>query len=302
MGKYFEKIIKKKVWRNILYLFLDSLNNKYSFSDVVGLTKSSPTNVKNALNTLKNSDILLLEKLGNKTIYSLNTDNFYVRHLVITYAWARIYELPQNVQKCIKTLYNRFIKQRILSIYLFGSAVEIEKPRDVDLAVIYEDKKDLEKIWLEIIKDFEENIECHFYSKEDFIDNFKQGNYSITSTLITCRVLYDNNFIFNFLKQIPAPTKDFLSAQIKKIQTKLEKCFELYRKKKHNECEAILTESLNDFLRIFISSKTKIPGPKHKLLKQAKNLGLNINKYQKSNLWGKLEWMEYQIKIIKRAI
>lgn len=291
--------LNKKVNWKILVLFINNPSKLYSFSDLVCLTKSGPTNVKKAINELKDRNFFISKKRGNKILYQINLDNYSVRSLFLTYAWDKVNNFPEKVKKCLKILLEKFIPKEVISIYLFGSSVYKTKPNDFDLAVIYnQEKKELNKIWLETIKDFEENIEIHFFQKEEFIKFYREGNYRITSMLEPCLVLYDQNFIFNYLKNIPLPTKKFLLNQIKDLEKKLEKGFKLYRKRK-KDCEELINNIFNDFLRVYISYKQKIPGSKHVLDKQAKKLGLDI---KRRDLWERLEWMEKIVRKIKISI
>lgn len=291
--------LNKKVNWKILVLFINNPSKLYSFSDLVCLTKSGPTNVKRAINELKDRNFFISKKRGNKILYQINLDNYSVRSLFLTYAWDKVNNFPEKVKKCLKILLEKFIPKEVISIYLFGSSVYKTKPNDFDLAVIYnQEKKELNKIWLETIKDFEENIEIHFFQKEEFIKFYREGNYRITSMLELCLVLYDQNFIFNYLKNIPLPTKKFLLNQIKDLEKKLEKGFKLYRKRK-KDCEELINNIFNDFLRVYISYKQKIPGSKHVLDKQAKKLGLDI---KRRDLWERLEWMEKIVRKIKTSI
>lgn len=291
--------LNKKVNWKILVLFINNPSKLYSFSDLVCLTKSGPTNVKNAINELKDRNFFISKKRGNKILYQINLDNYSVRSLFLTYAWDKVNNFPEKVKKCLKILLEKFIPKEVISIYLFGSSVYKTKPNDFDLAVIYnQEKKELNKIWLETIKDFEENIEIHFFQKEEFIKFYREGNYKITSMLEPCLILYDQNFIFNYLKNIPLPTKKFLLNQIKDLEKKLEKGFKLYRKRK-KDCEELINNIFNDFLRVYISYKQKIPGSKHILDKQARKLGLDI---KRRDLWERLEWMEKIVRKIKTSI
>jgi len=294
-----ENILNKKVSWKILIIFLNNPDRQYSFSDLVNLTKSGPTNVKKTINEFKDKNLFTSKKRGNKILYQINLDNYLARSLFLAYAWDKVNKFPEKAAKCLKTISEKFIPKEVISIYLFGSSIYKTKPNDFDLAVVYHKNiKELDQIWLETIKDFEENIEIHFFQKEEFLKSFKEGNYRITSTLKPCLILSDQNFLFNHLGTIPLPSRKFLLNQIKNLEQKLSKCFQLYREKR-KDCEELVNNIFNDFLRIYIGHKKEIPGSKHLLIKQAKKLGLNL---KKRDLWEKLEWMEKVIKKIKITI
>lgn len=291
--------LTKKVNWKILDIFLNNPSNKYSFSDLVALSKSGPTNVKKAINDLNNNYFFTIKKEGNRILYQINLDNNSVKHLFQFYAWNKLNKFSENVRNGIKILVQKLIQEEIFSIYLFGSSIYKTNPKDLDLAVIYNKKKEkLNDIWLEIIKDFQENIELHPFQKEEFIKSFIDGDYKITSTLNNCLILYDKDFIFDYLSKIPLPTKKILLREINILEEKLEKCFKLYKTRKE-DCEELLENNFTNFLRLFISHKKEIPDSKHSLNLHAKKLGLNT---KKRNLWEKLEWMEKTIKKIKTTI
>lgn len=294
------KSLNKKVSWKILLIFMDNPSKQYSFSDLVSLTKSGPTNVKKVIDEFKNNNFFISKKEGNKILYQINLDNYSVRYLFLVYGWDKVNEFPEKVKKGLKTLVDDLTSKEITSVYLFGSSIYKTKPNDFDLAVIYnKEKKELDKIWLGVIKDFEENIEVHFFQKKEFIEFFKERNYRITSTLIPCLILYDQNFIFNYLKRIPLPSKEFLLKEVKNLEKKLDKCFKLYREKKISDCEEILELIFNEFLRIYVGYKKEIPNSKHILVRQAKRLGLDL---RKRDLWERLEWMEKITRKIKISI
>jgi len=294
-----ENFLSKKVNWKVLKVFMDNPSQAYSFSDLVALTKSGPTNVKKAVNELKNNNFFISKTEGNKILYKINLNDYSVKYLFLFYAWNRINKFPKKVREGLRNLVNDLIPKKINTIYLFGSSINKTNPNDFDLAVIYNKRKEeLNKIWIENIKDFEENIEVHFFQKEEFIKFFKEGNYRITSTLMPCLVLYDENFIFNYLGNILLPNKTILLREIKNLEEKLNKCFSLYKDRKE-DCRELMDSSFNDFLRIYIAYQKEIPSSKHVLKKQARKLGLDI---KKRNLWEKLEWMEKIIKKMKISI
>lgn len=295
----YNNILIKSVSRKIMVQFITNPGGQYSFSDLVSLTKSGPTNVKKAINEFKLKEIFTFKKEGAKIFYKINYNNYLVRSLFLFFAWDRTNRFSEKTRKCITVLLERFLSKNVVSVYLFGSAVYKAKPIDFDLAVVYDRHREhLEKIWLETLKDFRENIEVHFFPRKEFIPSFREGDYRITSTLRPCLVLYDQNFLFNYLKEIPLPSNNFLLGQIKSLELKLRKCFQLYKERK-KDCEKLTENIFNEFLRVYISHKKEIPGSKHFLPKQARGLGLDI---RKRDLWGTLEWMEATLRRVKTSI
>lgn len=289
-------LFKTVSWK-VLSLCLEHPSRKYSFSDFLKLTASGPTNVQKALKELDH--LFVCNKVGNKLNYQLNLKNHLVQSLFLTYAWMKIDLFPEPVKSCLNTLIDKLVPEQTVSIYLFGSSIYSKKPNDYDVAVIYQQNKaKLESIWQEIRTDFQENVEVHFMAKKEFSVLFQSGSYRLTSTLQPCLILYDQNFIFNYLGNILPPGKVFLQQQINEIETKLKKCFSLYRSDKEG-CKELAESLRADFLRIYIGFKGEIPGSIHQLEKQAGKLGL---KAEKNDLWSTLEWMEKKIREIKTAI
>ena len=294
-----QKILNKKVSWKIINIFLSDPSIELSFSDLVKITSSSPTNVKKVIDEFNENRLFISKKIGNKILYKLDLSNYLVRSLYLVYSWDKINKFPKNVSKALKIFIEKIMEKEICSVYLFGSSVYKDNPNDYDLAVIYNKmNQDLENIWLELIKDFEVNIEVHFNSNKEFIKYYKEGNYKMTSTIKPCLVLYDNNFLFNYLSNIPLPSKEFILREIKKIESKLEKSYKIYKTNKKTS-EDLINSIYNDFLRLYIASQKQIPGSKHILVKQAKKLGLDCIK---RNLWEQLEWMQQKIKKIKTSI
>ncbi|MFH1275823.1 MAG: hypothetical protein ABIH82_01820 [Candidatus Woesearchaeota archaeon] len=267
-------------------------SRQFSFSDLLKMTKSGPTNVQKSLKELKS--LFICKKDGTRTLYQLNSRNYLVKSLFITYAWEKVQFFPAKVVSCLGALVDN--SQYAVSIYLFGSAVYSKSPNDFDVAVIYDgNKTKLESIWKDIRTDFQENVEVHFFSKKDFIMMFNEGNYRLTSTLKGCLVLHDRNFIFQYLGKKSQSEPDFLLKEINTLQVKVKKCFTLYRDDKE-KCLELQKNIWLDFLRVYIAAKGNIPGSRHQLEKQANKLGLSL---MKRDLWESLEWMEKILREIK---
>ncbi|MAF36417.1 hypothetical protein CL622_04865 [archaeon] len=286
----------KAVNNKILKIFIEDPSSRYSFSDLVRKTTSGPTNVKKAVDGFKEREILTSTKEGNRVIYRINLSNYVARSIFSLYAWDRVNIFPGKVSKGLQKLIGKLIVKGVYTVYLFGSATHKSNPNDIDIAVVHPNSREkLEKIWLETVHDFEEDIEVHFFREDDFIQLYKEGNFRITSTLKFCLILYDRNFIFDYIRTIPLPDKTFLLNEITKFEKKLRTCLLLYKENKSRSKE--LKEHIyEDFLRIYISSKKEIPGLKQKLVSNARSLGLAI---RKRDLWRELEWMELVIKKIK---
>jgi len=284
-------MFKKVSWK-IVSVCMQDPNRQFSFSDLLKITASGPTNVQKALQELK--PLFIDKKEGAKKLYQLNLNSHLVQSLFLTYAWEKVNHFPQTVISCIEALLRR--SPSALSIYLFGSSVYSMEPNDIDIAVVYEGSKvKLESAWEEVRSDFQENVEVHFISKKDFVRMFKEGNYRLTSTLKGCLVLQDRDFLFHYLGKIPLPEKQFLLAQVNQLQSSVKKCFTLYRDNKE-KCEELQKTIWLDFLRVYIAVKGEIPGSKHQLEKESAKLGLNV---KKRGLWESLEWMEKTLREIK---
>lgn len=289
----------KRVHEKILTIFIVNAHKKYSFSDLVKLTGAGPTNVKRSLDELKNRGIFEQQQEGNKLFYRLNFRSHLVRSLFLLYSWNKVQDLSKNVGKALTSLVEHCLTQHVCSIYLFGSAVRSTEPHDIDVAIISNHRMDqLKKSWLQLMEDFEENIEVHFFPSQDFIRLWKEGDYTITSTLVSALVLYDRNFIFNYLGAIPAAGRKLLQSRISGIEQKLTRAFHLYREKKKESAD-IVEPLLQEILRLYIASQGEIPGSKHQLQEQAQRQGLV---FKKKGLWETLEWMEQTLRSIKRNI
>ena len=124
----------------------------------------------------------------------------------------------------------KFIQKGAVSVYLFGSAAYKANPNDFDLAVIYNKGKDgLNKEWLETIKDFEENIEIHFFQKEEDIGQKLEKCFKLyRERKEDCEELINsifNNFLriyISYAGEIPG-SKHSLAKQAKKAGLDIKK-------------------------------------------------------------------------------
>jgi len=160
----------------IITLFSISPGSKHNRKFIQEKTGLYNTPLDKALRRLINSKILKRE--GN--YYSVNFEEEYFKKFIdiCISEYKTLKEIPLNIYFLLIDLINEFSKINRAEIYLFGSYSKLiyKNDSDVDIALIYSnniDKKLINKFTLKVEKDYNKNIEIHYFEKNDFYKNKK---------------------------------------------------------------------------------------------------------------------------------
>ena len=166
---------------------------------IASLVGFSVPSTHEALKSLHDRGILLLEVMGKQHIYSLNVDNRIVQKVVMP-----IFETENDLKKDIgqfllKELDKQGMKQNIAAIFLYGS---LQKSKavlgsDVDIAVVVAKSSNVERIveaFASIGPKFKSyfgaQLDAYIKSKEEFKERIKKNQPPVSDLMKSYSVLF----------------------------------------------------------------------------------------------------------------
>src|SRR3989344_3645110 len=156
----------------IISLFNLSPGSRFNRKEIKDKINLNNLPLDNALSKLISSNILT--KKGN--YYSINFENEYAKILLnmVSKQYKLLKEIPFNIYLLLLDLIYYISKFKGLEAYLFGSYSKLiyRENSDIDIAVLGNiDKKLLQKFIIKLEKDYQKNIEVHFFDKKEFYKN-----------------------------------------------------------------------------------------------------------------------------------
>ena len=142
LNKILNNETKVKVLR-----FLYSNDIEWSGRRIAREIQISPATCHKALQELYSEGIVLLRNVGNTYLYQFNHDNYVAKELLHP-LFKKEERLLKVISRLMRDEFSEKVKEKIVSIALFGS-VEKEEDRpdsDIDLLVLVSRAKDKEKI------------------------------------------------------------------------------------------------------------------------------------------------------------
>jgi predicted nucleotidyltransferase/biotin operon repressor len=142
LNKILNNETKVKVLR-----FLYSNDIEWSGRRIAREIQISPATCHKALQELYSEGILLLRNVGKTYLYQFNHDNYVAKELLHP-LFKKEERLLKVISRLLRDEFSEKVKERIVSIALFGS-VEKREDRpdsDIDLLVLVSRAKDKEKI------------------------------------------------------------------------------------------------------------------------------------------------------------
>jgi len=189
-----DTILDSRTKIKIIRLFISRTPDfRSSGREIAKRIKVSPPATHAALKELYNQNILNLEIIGRQHIYSLNTRGRIVKD-ILTPVFKKELSFKEDIKTFLVTKMKALkIKQKILSLILYGSLQRSQAgPKsDVDVAVVIKDKEDIQDIENKFINEiavqfyeyFGVHLDAYIKTKEEFVKRLKR-HLPPVSTLI----------------------------------------------------------------------------------------------------------------------
>ncbi|HAM88139.1 MAG: polymerase subunit beta protein [Candidatus Falkowbacteria bacterium GW2011_GWC2_38_22] len=163
-------LIKSKIRKKILLLFIYNPKNKYYINQIARLVKTSSGTAYRELNVLLKSDILLCEKEANLTYYRLNQINPLLKNI------KEIISQTIGIEIMLK---KKLAKMKGINFaFIFGSYAKnsFKSDSDIDLYVIGDiGEKELYRETMLLEKEINHPINYHLSSLAEFKQNLKKS-------------------------------------------------------------------------------------------------------------------------------
>jgi len=142
LNKILNNETKVKVLR-----FLYSNDMEWSGRRIAREIQISPATCHKALQELYSEGIVLLRNVGKTHLYQFNHDNYVAKELLHP-LFKKEERLLKVISRLLRDEFSEKVKEKIISIALFGSVEKREdRPEsDIDLLVLVEKAKDKERI------------------------------------------------------------------------------------------------------------------------------------------------------------
>lgn len=116
--------------------------------ELARMVKMAPATVHRAMQELSSEQILILRNIGNSYIYEINKNSLIVTKILIPMFQEEDRLLADFLEFLVKKIKSSPLKDKIISVALFGSVHEqTEKPAsDIDLFILVKETKDKKRI------------------------------------------------------------------------------------------------------------------------------------------------------------
>jgi predicted nucleotidyltransferase len=159
---------------------------RHNINEIARLANVSPSTSFRLLKDLEKEKAVISKREANSIFYKLNFKNPFSRKLceLISLDKRSIFMRGNpDIASLVKDLKEK-LRIDIKSLVLFGSAArEEEKPRDVDILLIFPNGTELKKEIKEVERNIKEIEKIHtkkisplYMTKEDFVKNLRKGN------------------------------------------------------------------------------------------------------------------------------
>lgn len=192
--KALDNILNSKSKIAIIRLFVSKTTDfKATGREIAKLTRFSAPAAHAALKELFNQGVLKLDNIGKQHIYSLDNNNRIVQKILKPMFKEEISLRDELRDFLVKLIDKAGIKEKTLSVILYGSLQrgETHDKSDVDIAVIIKNKKDkkgieekfLNEISVKFYDYFKAHLDTYIKTKDEFRARLKK-NLSPVSTLM----------------------------------------------------------------------------------------------------------------------
>jgi predicted nucleotidyltransferase len=192
--KALDNILNSKSKIAIIRLFVSKTTDfKATGREIAKLIRFSAPAAHAALKELFNQGVLKLDNIGKQHIYSLDNNNRIVQKILKPMFKEEISLRDELRDFLVKLIDKTGIKEKILSVILYGSLQrgETHDKSDVDIAVIIKNKKDKKEIEEKFLNEisvkfydyFKAHLDTYIKTKDEFLARLKR-NLSPVSTLM----------------------------------------------------------------------------------------------------------------------
>lgn len=178
LNKILNNETKVKVLR-----FLYRNDMEWSGRRIAREVQISPATCHKALGELYSEGILLLRNVGRTYLYQLNEDNYVAKELLHP-LFKKEERLLRIISRLLRDEFSEKVKEKIVSIALFGSIQKKEErpESDIDFLVLVErakDKEEVEKVFANLnektMKLFGKIVSPYIESVSGFKRKYRQG-------------------------------------------------------------------------------------------------------------------------------
>jgi len=179
---------------NAILTLVKSPEVDYNANSLAKIIDITPMGALKILKRLEKESILKSKKVGRAVIYRINTESTYARRYVSLILSREVLHTEAKVKRWIQEL--KKIKN-VDIIILFGSVLEKENPKDIDVLLIT-DKRRFPKLNIEIEELNKLNIKkIHplYQTFEDIIENIKRRHKPLLNAIKGVIVIGEEKFI-----------------------------------------------------------------------------------------------------------
>jgi predicted nucleotidyltransferase len=129
-------LIKSKTRQKIIRLFLWNPRREYRVAEIAAAVQTTPEKVRQALLKLEEIDLVSVKKSGKLNIYSLNSDNYFLKE--ISGIMKKCFGIEDDIKQALEDI------EGIAFAFLFGAYVKrhFKTKSDIELFIIGETAKE----------------------------------------------------------------------------------------------------------------------------------------------------------------
>jgi predicted nucleotidyltransferase len=279
-------MIIEKANVKILRVFAENWFRALDIEEIAKLSNLGRTWTYKTLNNLKKYT-LIIER--NKR-YLLNMENNLCMSLKQAFDIERVYMLDEKISTNILSLLNHIklkLGNDLSSILLIGSTARMKtwEESDIDFIVVAKGKLEIAKPDINII----------LLSQEEFEKKYMECDEFVLTSLAYGLLLYDTNFIINFLrKPLPFPTSEKIEEKKEFVRKTLERTYTLLEINDMEQANKELKNILTLLARVEILGRKEIPKSRLELIQQTKDkfLSESLGKLLKGKVFSKNKVLE----------
>ncbi len=174
-------LIKSKTRQKIIRLFLWNPKRDFNVAEIAAAVQTKPETARQELLKLQEIDLVSLKKKGNLNIYSLNSDNYFLKE--ITGIMKKCFGIEDDIKQALEEI------DGIVFAFLFGAYVKrhFKTKSDIELFIIGEVAKEKIQGAINPIKKFVgREINYRIASPNEFRDKKNEESFK---NILRCSLL-----------------------------------------------------------------------------------------------------------------
>jgi predicted nucleotidyltransferase len=134
--KMLDLLIKSKTRQKIIRLFLWNPKRDFNVAEIASAVQTKPERARQELLKLQEIDLVAMKKKGNLNIFSLNSDNYFLKE--ITGIMKKCFGIEDDIKQALEEI------DGIVFAFLFGAYVKrhFKTKSDIELFIIGEVAKE----------------------------------------------------------------------------------------------------------------------------------------------------------------